>query len=474
MTAVAASAEDFTIIGLPDTQNYSCGAPCGSSSTIFSAQTQWIVNNKETLNIAYVAHEGDIVEHATTAVEWDRASGAMSLLEDPVTTSLPDGIPYGVLRGNHDQESTYNYYNQHFGVGRFSGRSYYGGGFSGTNNNNNYGLFRASGMDFIVINLEYNPSAAVLSWADALLGTYSNRRAIVVSHDIINTGNPGAFSSAGQAIYNALKDNPNLFLMLCGHIHGEGRRVDVYNGNTVNTLLADYQSYANGGDGFLRILHFSPARNEITVETYSPSLAQYERDSNSQFILQYDMSEPVLTTVTSLDPSVATAGGAAFKLTVSGTNFVSGAKVRWNGTDRVTTFVSATRLQASIPAADIATAGTVPVTVFNPEGGLSNTMNFTVWGPLPVVTSLSPSYATAGRSAFTLTVSGTNFISGAKVRWNGTDRVTTFVSATRLQASIPAADIATTRTIPVTVLNPDGGLSNTMNFTVWGGRTWRW
>jgi len=294
MMAAAASAEDFTMIVLPDTQKYTCGTPCSSNPAIFNAQTQWIVNNKNALNIVYVAQEGDIVENATTAIQWDRADDAMSLLEDPVTTSLPDGIPYGVLRGNHDQDSTLNYYNQHFGVSRFSGRSYYGGSSNGTDNNNNYTLFSASGMDFIVMNLEYNPSANVRNWANALLGTYSTRRAIVVSHYIINVGNPGTFSSAGQAIYDALKGNPNLFLMLCGHMHGEGRRADVYNGNTVNTLLADYQSYANGGDGFLRILRFSPSKNEIAVETYSPWLDQYETDSESQFVLAYDMRGSVI------------------------------------------------------------------------------------------------------------------------------------------------------------------------------------
>ena len=147
-------------------------------------------------------------------------------------------------------------------------------------------------------------------------------------------------------------------------------------------------------------------------------------------------------TVTGLSPSVATAGGAAFTLTVIGTNFVSGAKIRWNGSDRVTTFMSATQLQANILATDIATAGTIPVTVLNPDGNLSNMMNFEIWGPAPAVTGLSPSYATAGGAAFTLTVSGSNFLSGAKVRWNGSDRTTTFVSATQLQASILAADIA--------------------------------
>ena len=170
--------------------------------------------------------------------------------------------------------------------------------------------------------------------------------------------------------------------------------------------------------------------------------------------------------VADLSPSVATAGAPGFTLTVYGTNFLSGAKVRWNGADRTTVFSSATQLQASVAAADVATPGTRPVTVLNPDGGLSNAMNFAVWGPLPTVAVLSPSYATAGASAFTLTVSGTNFVSGAKVRWNGADRTTTFVSATQLRASVTAADVATAGTVPVTVLNLDGGLSNAMSFEV--------
>ena len=123
--------------------------------------------------------------------------------------------------------------------------------------------------------------------------------------------------------------------------------------------------------------------------------------------MSFDVRVPVSApTVTGLSPSSATAGDAAFTLTVSGTNFLSGAKVRWNGSDRVTTFGSATLLQASILAADIAAAGTVPVTVLNPDGSVSNTMSFDVRVPVsaPTVTGLSPSSATAGDAAFTLTV----------------------------------------------------------------------
>ena len=97
------------------------------------------------------------------------------------------------------------------------------------------------------------------------------------------------FSGQGQDIYDALKDNPNLFLMMGGHNTGEGQRVDTFNGNTVNSFLANYASRSNGGNGWLRILEFSPANNEIRVKTYSPVLDQFETDANSQFVLPYDL-----------------------------------------------------------------------------------------------------------------------------------------------------------------------------------------
>ena len=87
---------------------------------------------------------------------------------------------------------------------------------------------------------------------------------------------------------------------------------------------------------------------------------------------------PAGPTLTTLSPSSAAAGGPDFTLTVNGSNFASGSVVRWNGADRPTTFVSATRLNATIPAADIAAAGTASVTVRNPGGALSNALPFTI------------------------------------------------------------------------------------------------
>ena len=79
-------------------------------------------------------------------------------------------------------------------------------------------------------------------------------------------------------------------MLLCGHVSGEASRKDSFNGNTVHTILADYQSRENGGHGRLRILKFSPAKNQIEVSTYSPTLGKYERDADSQFTLDYGMS----------------------------------------------------------------------------------------------------------------------------------------------------------------------------------------
>ena len=175
-------------------------------------------------------------------------------------------------------------------------------------------------------------------------------------------------------------------------------------------------------------------------------------------------------TINSLSPSSATAGGPGFTLTVNGADFVNGAVVRWNGANRPTTFVNTGQLTAAISAADIATAGTVNVTVFNPApgGGASNAATFTINNPVPTITSLSPPWIAPGGPSFTLTVNGTNFVNGAVVRWNGANQTTTFVNAGQLTAAIPAADIATAGTVNVTVFNPapGGGTSDPAVFTV--------
>jgi len=175
-------------------------------------------------------------------------------------------------------------------------------------------------------------------------------------------------------------------------------------------------------------------------------------------------------TVSSISPTTRIQNGAAFTLTVNGTKFFSGSVVRWGGQGRPTTLVSSTQLTAAIPATDLANVGPVSITVYNPEtgGGASNAQTLNINNPVPVISSLSPAGATAGEPGLTLTVSGSNFVTGSKVRWNGTDRLTSFVSGTQLRATILPADLASAASVNVTVFNPTpgGGLSPAQTFVV--------
>lgn len=304
--AAVEPSDSFSVVALPDTQFYSENTG-GNRAAIFSAQTDWIVAEREAENIGFVLHLGDITQRgdnpATAAEEWANASNAMYRLENPATTFLAEGVPYIMAVGNHDQypigdaEGTTEWFNRYFGVhpetgiNHFHDKSYYGGTSEPTKADNNYTLFTAGGMDFIVISFEYDttPDTVDLDWADALLKAHPQRRGIVITHHMVNTGNPANFSTQGSAIYEALKDNPNLVLMHGGHIHGEGRRTDTFQGRTVHSLLADFQGRSNGGDGWLRIMKFRPSLNRVDVQTYSPTLDQYETDGDSQFSINVDL-----------------------------------------------------------------------------------------------------------------------------------------------------------------------------------------
>jgi hypothetical protein len=73
-----------------------------------------------------------------------------------------------------------------------------------------------------------------------------------------------------------------------------------------------------------------------------------------------------------LSPTSVAPGGPGFTLTVNGTGFVSGSVVNWNGSPLTTHFVSSSQLTATIPASNIATAGTATIRVSSPGDGLSN------------------------------------------------------------------------------------------------------
>lgn len=176
--------------------------------------------------------------------------------------------------------------------------------------------------------------------------------------------------------------------------------------------------------------------------------------------------------LSSVSPTTVVVGGAGFTLSVTGSNFVSGSMIQWNGNSRPTTFVSSTQLTAAIPANDLAlpSASRAQIAVFNPGpgGGFSSILSLAINNPQPQITSLSPSSLQAGAAPFTLTVNGSNLVQTASVQWNGTARATKFVSASQLSAAIPAGDVSAQGTAQISVFNPTpgGGTSSSLPFTI--------
>ena len=108
-----------------------------------------------------------------------------------------------------------------------------------------------------------------------------------------------------------------------------------------------------------------------------------EDDDGDYTCVDYELYKvPVIYT---LGPSSAGVGSEPFTLNVNGENFVPVSKVRWNGEDRPTTFISHNQLSAEISADDLDLLGTADVQVFTPApgGGISNTVSFEIFGVFP-------------------------------------------------------------------------------------------
>jgi uncharacterized protein (TIGR03437 family) len=165
-------------------------------------------------------------------------------------------------------------------------------------------------------------------------------------------------------------------------------------------------------------------------------------------------------------PNAVPPGGQSFSLYVKGDNFQPNSVVRWNGNDRPTTLITGLQLQATIPAGDIASAGTASITVFTPGpgGGTSNPLNvnITTDNPLPVLTRLSPDTIATGSSSLTLNVFGSAFTPNTVIRVDNNDRPTTFISSTQLSTTLQTSELTNdiSRIVSVFTPGPGGGTSN--------------
>lgn len=324
-------AADFTVIALPDSQNYTYSA---TNYQLFIDQAQWIINQRINLNIVLVDHLGDIVDYSEQ-IQWTRARPALDLLSQ-------NNIAVGVSTGNHDYNTinantgVADLFDKNFpatsaialanglGIASYEQYGWYGGYMGGTNDvvtaddtaytnrqwKNNYVLFSAGGMDFINIALEYNFPFETRQWLNDVLYAFPNRRAIISTHQFLNDNNTvSSLGSIQGVLSDVLARHCNVFMILCGHNHdgdtpGESA-VDLVNscGKPLYIRMSDYQDDPNGGNGFLRMMTFKPSTNSIDVKTYSPILNTYKTDADSQFTLYYDMSQTSAITMNITAPA---------------------------------------------------------------------------------------------------------------------------------------------------------------------------
>ena len=165
-------------------------------------------------------------------------------------------------------------------------------------------------------------------------------------------------------------------------------------------------------------------------------------------------------------PNTASAGSADLVISVNGSGFKTGTSVAtWTAgstpTPLTTVFVSATQVTATVPHAQLTSAGTATITVKTGTTVYTpNPNTFTI--NAPTVTMLSASSAVAGSAPFTLTVTGTNFVgpggsgtpSPSTVLWNGAPLgTTTYIDASHISAPVTSTQLAVAGAVPVTVQN---------------------
>ena len=162
-------------------------------------------------------------------------------------------------------------------------------------------------------------------------------------------------------------------------------------------------------------------------------------------------------TVTGVNPNNGpTAGGTP--ITISGTNFVSGATATLGGTAATNVVVvNSTTITATTAAH---AAGAVTVTVTNPDTQSGSLTNGYTYNPAPTVTGVSPNNGPAAGGT-SITISGTNFVSGATATLGGTGATNVVVVNSTTITATTAAHAA--GAVTVTVTNPDtqsGSLTN--------------
>ncbi|HEY3840467.1 MAG TPA: SBBP repeat-containing protein [Bryobacteraceae bacterium] len=243
-----------------------------------------------------------------------------------------------------------------------------------------------------------------------------------------------------------------------------------------------YSTYLGGsGADVILALSLDLANNAYLVGTYgslnSPRTANTFSFSGpgSLWALKISNDASLPPALLSASPSSTTVGSNDLPIQLIGSNFASNAELLMNGSPRPTAVDSASQLEATLPAADLASTRPLELRVLNPNSGASNALIFPVnaadgSNPNPRITTLLPSSVTAGSGAQNILVRGSGFLASSVVSINGNARTTVANSDTEISVLLTADDLSSPATLSFTAANPGpgGGMSNPAHFQVLG------
>lgn len=267
-----------TVVWMSDTQHYSESYP-----HIFKSMTEWIVQHKSALDIRYVIHTGDIVDDRDQPAQWNHAEAALKLLDG--------AVPLFTIAGNHDisnESRIFDPYISIFGEGRFNSLPTEGGTYG--DGIARYELLDMDKRKYILAGVSYHPDSEEIDWLNDVLAEHIDRTAILCVHSYMDA--KGKLTTDGkQLLPNVVEKNPNVWLVLCGHMHGIYHSTVLFDGDrdgtaerTVYQLLFDYQDGKRGGNGYICLLGFDEDNGVLHVQTYSPYLGDscYCDDGNAK------------------------------------------------------------------------------------------------------------------------------------------------------------------------------------------------
>jgi hypothetical protein len=316
LSSGAPAAEPFTLIVVPDTQNYTDGDDDTTNNRYNLGQTRWIRDNMTNLNIKFVMHLGDhqnpgnpyrasttdiyspdmsrpVGDVAYKQTVWNRADAAIDVLDN-------NNIPYALVPGNHDyhdhdtQIEPWKYL-QVFGPQRYineqatwaeSKRTYGGASPAHPVNQyagmNTYHRFDAGGYKFLNLAMQAYPDEHDLRWAQQIINENPGLPTIVSTHVFVA---PNGSYQHPELFNTLVKNNPQVVMAFNGHRTGSRRTEDTnVAGLPVQNMLVDYQAvqldaqlggnYYRGG-GVLHIVQVNPDTNRVTVKGYSPVADRY-------------------------------------------------------------------------------------------------------------------------------------------------------------------------------------------------------